>query len=490
MQVCRLNYLREAGDTMQTAAAYIRVSTDDQLEYSPESQLELIQQYAKEHDMILPAEYIFREAEGISGRKAEKRPEFQRMIATARSDKSDINVILVWKFSRFARNQEESIVYKSLLKREKGISVVSISEPIADGEFGSLIERIIEWMDGYYSVRLAGEVKRGMTKAFETGHPVSIAPIGYLMKESKLVPDPDSAPLVQMIFHDYLDGLGAKKIAIKINTMGIRTRRGNLWENRTVDYILRNPVYHGKIRWNPDHITRRDYDDPSVRIVDGQHEPIIDAKTWTAVQEKIAKNRVLHSKYIHQITPTLHSPLQGLCKCSNCGATMSFTRGGFQCSAFAHGRCTVSHYIALDKLESLAYYFIEGDLTSGDVALIHRTHPEQEKGSVAIVRQQLDRERQKLSRVKEAYASGVDTLEEYQQNKMRINKQIAKLESQLKQSTPKVDIKAYCKENLAKLARIKSPDVPMDEKSKLMRSFVDHIVFNRKTCGIAVFYYA
>lgn len=53
---------------MQTAAAYIRVSTDDQLEYSPESQMERIQKYAKEHDMILPAEYIFREAEGISGR--------------------------------------------------------------------------------------------------------------------------------------------------------------------------------------------------------------------------------------------------------------------------------------------------------------------------------------------------------------------------------------------------------------------------------------
>ena len=36
---------------MKTAAAYIRVSTDDQIEYSPESQLKAIQKYAKEHGL-------------------------------------------------------------------------------------------------------------------------------------------------------------------------------------------------------------------------------------------------------------------------------------------------------------------------------------------------------------------------------------------------------------------------------------------------------
>ncbi len=40
--------------------------------------------------------------------------------------------------------------------------VVSISEPLPDGPFAPLIERIIEWMDEYYSIRLSGEVKRGM----------------------------------------------------------------------------------------------------------------------------------------------------------------------------------------------------------------------------------------------------------------------------------------------------------------------------------------
>lgn len=101
---------------MQTAAAYIRVSTKDQTELSPDSQIRLVRDYAKAHGMILPEEYIFRD-DGLSGRKAEKRPAFMRMIAAAKEKPRPFDVILLWKYSRFARNQEESIVYKSLLKR-------------------------------------------------------------------------------------------------------------------------------------------------------------------------------------------------------------------------------------------------------------------------------------------------------------------------------------------------------------------------------------
>ena len=65
------------------------------------------------------------------------------MIGLAKGSDHPVDCILVWKFSRFARNQEESIVYKSLLKKQHNVDVISISEPLADGPFGSLIERII-----------------------------------------------------------------------------------------------------------------------------------------------------------------------------------------------------------------------------------------------------------------------------------------------------------------------------------------------------------
>ena len=91
------------------AAAYIRVSTEDQIEFSPDSQLKRIQEYANQHDMQIPETYIFID-EGLSGRTAAKRPAFQKMISLARQNQP-FQKILVWKYSRFARSRQDSIFY-------------------------------------------------------------------------------------------------------------------------------------------------------------------------------------------------------------------------------------------------------------------------------------------------------------------------------------------------------------------------------------------
>ena len=135
---------------MATAAAYIRVSSERQDEYSPDSQIRLIREYAEKNGYEIPDGFVFFD-DGISAKSAVRRVEFNRMIAMAKEKTPPFDAILVWKFSRFARNQEESIVYKNLL-RKKGIQVISISEPIIDSPFGDLIERIIEWMDEYLSL--------------------------------------------------------------------------------------------------------------------------------------------------------------------------------------------------------------------------------------------------------------------------------------------------------------------------------------------------
>mgnify|MGYP000828536774 FL=1 len=188
---------------MKTGALYIRVSTDKQEELSPDAQRRLLLEYAEKNDIIISAEYIFEE-DGISGRKAEKRPQFQRMIGLAKSNEHPFDVILVWKFSRFARNQEESIVYKSLLKKNN-VDVVSVSEPLVDGPFGSLIERIIEWMDEYYSIRLSGEVTRGMVENAMRGKFQSRPPLGYRLPHAKGTPVivPEEADTVRLIFDLY-----------------------------------------------------------------------------------------------------------------------------------------------------------------------------------------------------------------------------------------------------------------------------------------------
>ena len=134
--------------SLEIGAAYIRVSTDDQTELSPDAQLRTIMDAAKQDGFIIPQEFVFEEERGISGRKAENRPQFQRMIATAKSQSpAPFSRLYVWKFSRFARNQEESTFYKGILRKKCGVEVKSVSEPIAEGMFGRLIETIIEWFD-------------------------------------------------------------------------------------------------------------------------------------------------------------------------------------------------------------------------------------------------------------------------------------------------------------------------------------------------------
>lgn len=195
-----------------TGAAYIRVSTEDQLEFSPDSQLKKIREYADQHQITIPEDQIYLD-EGISGRSASKRPAFMRMIASARSHPAPFQVILVWKFSRFARNRQDSILYKSMLRRECGIEVISVSEPLSDDPTSILVEALLEAMDEYYSLNLAEEVRRGMNEKFSRGQTVSIPPFGYRMGDTKFEPEETTAPFVPLIFQKFCQGVPIRGIA-------------------------------------------------------------------------------------------------------------------------------------------------------------------------------------------------------------------------------------------------------------------------------------
>ena len=58
---------------MTVGACYIRVSTEEQTEFSPDAQLRVLKEYAKKNDIMLTKKHIYID-EGISGRKAEKAP--------------------------------------------------------------------------------------------------------------------------------------------------------------------------------------------------------------------------------------------------------------------------------------------------------------------------------------------------------------------------------------------------------------------------------
>ena len=130
-------------ETKQQAACYIRVSTEEQTEYSPEAQRRALEGYARQHGYSIDPAHVYVDA-GISGRRAETRPAFMAMIAAAKGKPPPFTAILVHKFDRFARNREDSIVYKSLLRRQCGVQVISITEHLEDDRMGLILEAMLE----------------------------------------------------------------------------------------------------------------------------------------------------------------------------------------------------------------------------------------------------------------------------------------------------------------------------------------------------------
>ncbi len=154
--------------------------------------------------------------------------------------------------SRFAPEPGRiRIVYKSLLKKQHNVEVLSISEPLSDNPFGSLIERIIEWMDEYYSIRLSGEVFRGMKENATRGAYQARPPLGYKVVEHGKPPMivPEEAEIIRMIFNWYAnEGIGFFDIARRLNNLGLKTSQGKPFERRSIEYIIQNPSYCGMIR--------------------------------------------------------------------------------------------------------------------------------------------------------------------------------------------------------------------------------------------------
>jgi len=306
-------------------ALYVRVSSDRQdIDLSITAQLKALREYASRNGHTVVKEYI---DEAESGRSID-RPGFQNMIATARQKLSPFEAILVWKLSRFARNREDSIIYKSLL-RKHGVQVISINEPVEDTPSGKLLEGIIEVIDEFYSANLSQDVLRGLRenaiRGFYTG---GRPPCGYVRVEvkdgatsrTKLEPDPKTAPITQRIFRECLAGKGLKAIARSLNADGISSRTGKIWGATSIEKILHNEAYTGTMVWgkrtkNPSQVVNG-----TVPLrTEGAWPALVDGTTFAQVQAKLAARapKVIHPREVD--SPYL---LSGILRCGVCGAAM------------------------------------------------------------------------------------------------------------------------------------------------------------------------
>lgn len=479
-------------DIPKIAAVYIRVSTDDQTEYSPDAQLVEIRKYAAAHSYAIPDRFIFVD-DGISGRNTVKRDSFNRMIGVAKTKPKPFDAILLWKFSRFARNREDSVVYKSMLRKQLGIDVISVSEPVGDDKMSVLIEAMIEAMDEYYSINLAEEVRRGMSEKARRGELQSSPSFGYSVKDNTLTPIEPESSYVKEIFQRYLDGAGFFAIAKWLNSMGVTTHRGNKFENRTVEYILRNPVYIGKLRWNPTGRSNRDFDDEHIILADAGHQPLIDMETWDTVQKAIkAQKAVL--PYHARPSYDRKDWLSGIVRCASCGATLIFSKPHyFKCNNYVRGRCKQSQHIKVDLLHEAVLERLHID--SGSPAGLHFSVLHQtDTGATELAK--LEKNLQALSkkkeRLREAFLNGADSVEEYAEMKSILAKEENTLSAriaELKAADNSVDMTAKLQQKIkACLAVLESPDVGIDQKYEAANAIIERCTFDKAASLLQITY--
>lgn len=463
---------------MKIGAAYIRVSTDDQVELSPDSQKAEILEYAKRNKIVVPEEFIYVEGEkkkGLSGRKAANRPKFQEMIAMAKEKPKPFDCILLWKFSRFARNIDEATYYKSILRNKCGIDVISISEPIMEGMYGRLIEMIIEWSDEFYSFNLATEVKRGMSSKAKAGEYCAYAPMGYKMEDKKLVIDDEYAPVVRWIFEEYAAGGKVRSMIYKLNEQGIRTRFGNLLDNRFITYMVSNPLYKGEILFSMNGRRKRGEipNEEGVIRQRGIHEAIVSEELW-----QVCYDRYLREKNLaHRESKRNEYALRTILKCGNCGTSLTYASSGrVQCSSYSRGTCRVSHSLDYDMAEREVIQQIRKDFMNGLFA------NDKKKKQVVDNSEAIKSLEKKLSKLDDAYFAGVYELPEYKRMRAELVNATEVLKEQEQASKQEQHQTKATARNIDKLLR-SYDNMSALERNHVLMTYIDKIIAHKTPEG-------
>lgn len=486
---------------MKSAAAYIRVSTDDQIEYSPEAQLRALKKYAQDNGYFIDQDHIFID-EGISGRKAERRPAFMAMITAAKQKPAPFEAILVHKFDRFARSREDSVVYKSLLRKECGVRVISITESIEDDKFSVILEAMLEAMAEYYSINLGEEVRKGMTEKARRGERQTAAPFGYRTVNHQLVADPEEASAVRDLFVRFASGESYFALTRWLNDSGFTTRRGKAFQNRSVRYILTNPTYIGMNAWTPVRGKKRNTEylvDETTHMGKGSHEPLIDKETWDKVQARIAD---LRDQFGHDRRPAFHSDwCSGLVHCSVCGEPMvrvqqrrvnGRTYVYWVCNGYTHGRCRHPQGVNDASFKSQIVEGIIAASENSDAMLSAARRALQRRAAAKPYTRLLSTLDARLERARQAYQSGVDTLEEYAATKRAIKAERDALLTQMNTSEPDesaiIQLAARFAAELRALADLLSSSASIETKHEAAHSAIASAIWDKSAPCLSILF--
>lgn len=275
--------------------------------------------------------------------------------------------------------------------------------------------------------------------------------------------------------------------------IGYKTKRGATFEGRTVEYILSNPFYYGAVRWN-----RQNHDNHTIKdisewiIVMGKHPAIIDKETWDLVQHLMA----LRSKpYKARAAGHMKHWLGGIVKCSDCGASLmaGLNATRYQCGNYNKGKCLRSHFIKTAALEQAVYNAFER-VFDGTTELhyeLKKASNEANTNDRDILLSKLSKLDDKEARIKQAYRDGIDTIEEYKENKQLLNDERKALEKQLEAfSLASDDSNADMLKNISTVYDIiKDTSNDTLTRANAIRSVVDHMVYDKENDKLEVYFF-
>ena len=219
---------------------YARYSSHNQQETSIEGQIKECRRYAKQHNINIIKEYADRAMTGTN----DKRPEFQQMIED--SSKKQFQVVLIYQYDRFSRNNQDSYVYMGLLAKN-GVEVKSIRENVTDDASGFLMKSIFVGMAAYFSKELSQKVKRGLDVCAESYRYLGgTIPLGLKVTDDKMYEiDISTSFIVENIFKMYSEDKTMAEIIRYLNSLGLKTSQGNDFNKGSIRRILTNKKYIG-----------------------------------------------------------------------------------------------------------------------------------------------------------------------------------------------------------------------------------------------------
>ena len=307
------------------AAYYARVSSLlESQEQSIESQKAHFEKYIRsDPDLVFSGAYV---DWGLTGTKAEVRPELQRLLRDCEDHRIDL--ICTKSISRFARNTTELL---EIVRRLSSLGVTvwfEENEIRTDTMTSELMLTLLAGIAEQESHSISGNMKWGMRKRFQDGtfrH--SLVPYGYGKDEDgNFVIVEGQAEVVRRIFRMVLSGNGMAAIAKALNKDRVPGPNGGKWSQGTLRSMVLNPAYKGDVLYqksftDEQFVQRKNTGELDQYYIAGHHDYIIDPADFDNAQEAV-KQRAKEAGYGDGPRELKSYCFTGILTCKACGSVM------------------------------------------------------------------------------------------------------------------------------------------------------------------------